>query len=192
MASPLLVLWRREADAHKVLTRITSIRLHRYHQSDYSQVGTRQQLLKSLLINIFSKTPQSWHCQLSIYQFLLTSPKIMETVWHKVQYMVLDNNLCRLYHVYMTRLVLSKLFDLLKIHETPVTLGGPRQQSMWDMPCLCTSEAKNPWWSLMCWDASVWDEEGLVHVWKYTLFINVLVYANYGYTMCINQLLHSP
>ena len=83
MASPLLVLWRREADAHKVLTRITSIRLHRYHQSDYSQVGTRQQLLKSLLINIFSKTPQSWHCQLSIYQFLLTYSKIMETLWHR-------------------------------------------------------------------------------------------------------------
>ena len=39
MASPLLVLWRREADAHKVLTRITSIRLHRYHQSDYSQAS---------------------------------------------------------------------------------------------------------------------------------------------------------
>ena len=59
MASPLLVLGRREADAHKVLTRITSIRLHRYHQSDYSQVGTRQQLLKLLLIKIYLKTPQS-------------------------------------------------------------------------------------------------------------------------------------
>ena len=91
--------------------------------------------------------------------------------------MVLDNNLCRLYHVYMTRLVLSKLFDLLKIHETPVTLGGPRQQTMWDMPCLCTSEAKNPWWSLMqdvlrlsTLEAQVLEGEGLVHVWNFTVY----------------------